>query len=281
MLGGALYDRRVGDRDGEGETDPFARHAADVREWPVAGDPRMVKESYRRLGTYLDDRYGGGEDDPPVLSWPETAAAVTAAVPAGAERILDAGCGPNPAASHRLARPGRTIITLDIGLGTVALAVAGGRRAGATFCGVVADVELLPFRPGGFDAVVCDDTIEHVPDPAVAVGELAKSLRPGGVAVIATPNRHRLSVLTQRAGNRMRGRRPPASSYYAAGSHLREYTPRELEQLLGASFTVERFVPVGSSLTSPASRAAGWLVRRGPFRRFTKVVVAVAHPRGS
>jgi SAM-dependent methyltransferase len=49
--------------------------------------------------------------------------------------------------------------------------------------------ESLPFAPAAFDLVTAFEVIEHVPNWARALDELARVLAPEGVAVISTPNR--------------------------------------------------------------------------------------------
>jgi SAM-dependent methyltransferase len=259
--------------------DPFRRHRAEVETSIRSGDPAAIKQSYRDLGSYLHDAYGDGDQMPPQLSWPETAAVVAGAIPPEAVRVLDAGCGPNPATAIAVHRPDRLVIALDIGLGTVRLACATGRARDRRLAGVVADVEHLPLRTGCLDAVICDDTIEHVPDDRAVVRELARCLRLRGVVVVATPNRLGLQVLYRRAKDRIRGRRLPPRAYFATSSHLREYTPGELGRLLAPDFVVDRFLRVGWAADSPAKRIANDVVRWWPFRLFTRVVVAVGTPR--
>jgi SAM-dependent methyltransferase len=60
--------------------------------------------------------------------------------------------------------------------------------------GVAADVRQLqglplPFDREWFDVVLCYETLEHVPDPAAFMEELARVLRIGGTLVLTTPNR--------------------------------------------------------------------------------------------
>ena len=259
--------------------DPFQRHRVDVEKSMRSGDPDAIKQSYRDLGSYLHDAYGDGERIPPQLSWPETASVVAGAIPVRAVRVLDAGCGPNPATAIAVHRPDRLVIALDIGLGTVRLACATGRTRQCELAGVVGDVEHLPLRAGCLDAAICDDTIEHVPDDRAAVRELARCLRSDGVVVVATPNRWGLQVLARRVKDRIRGRRLSAPAYFATSSHLREYTPAELGGILADDFVVDRFLPVGWAGSSLAQRIASRAVRRGPLRTFTRVVVAVGAPR--
>ena len=46
---------------------------------------------------------------------------------------------------------------------------------------VVADGARLPFADATFDMIESDAVLEHVPDPAVVIGELRRVLRPGGL----------------------------------------------------------------------------------------------------
>ena len=47
---------------------------------------------------------------------------------------------------------------------------------------------VLPFRDGAFDAAVHIVTIEHLSEPARALAEIARTLRPGGRLLIAAPH---------------------------------------------------------------------------------------------
>ncbi|MFZ0660778.1 MAG: class I SAM-dependent methyltransferase [Candidatus Binataceae bacterium] len=47
----------------------------------------------------------------------------------------------------------------------------------------------LPFRDGEFDLVLMLEVIEHLPDIPHALREVARVLKPGGTAILTTPNR--------------------------------------------------------------------------------------------
>ena len=51
----------------------------------------------------------------------------------------------------------------------------------------------LPFRSARFDLVMMLEVIEHLADIPHMIGEIARVMRPGGVAIVTTPNRLNVS----------------------------------------------------------------------------------------
>jgi SAM-dependent methyltransferase len=95
----------------------------------------------------------------------------------GDGRVLDLGCG----VGHSFAELApRETVGADIDPG----ALAGQERETHA-----ADMRRLPFPPRSFPSVISVHSIEHVPDPSVALGEVVRVLAPGGRAVLVTPNR--------------------------------------------------------------------------------------------
>lgn len=257
--------------------DAFLAHEHAASGAVSGGDPRAIKQMYVDLAEDLAAAVGEG--DAPGLAFPETADAVARILADGQGLHLDAGCGPNPVASFRVAElSGRPVVGVDIGHGMVALARRMAARRDVEFLGVVADLERLPFRDGAFGSVVCDDTIEHLPDDAAGFRELARTAVPDARLVLATPNRRRLDVVVAKLRDRARGRRRPASDYYEVASHLREYTHHELVDVAAPWLEAvgRGHVPwTGSRIR----RVASWVTRLPGLWRLGRVVLVVFRRR--
>lgn len=51
---------------------------------------------------------------------------------------------------------------------------------------IVADAANLPFKDGEFEAILCTEMLEHVPNPFKVESELRRVLRPGGMLILST-----------------------------------------------------------------------------------------------
>jgi len=52
---------------------------------------------------------------------------------------------------------------------------------------IISDITAIPVEDGAFDAVMCTEVLEHVPDPVAALKELNRVLKPGGYLLITAP----------------------------------------------------------------------------------------------
>ena len=99
-------------------------------------------------------------------------------------RILEVGCGlgDDAASLARLVAPGGSVVAVD---GSQAMVTAARERHGdvADLSFDVADAARLPLDDASFDACRVDRVLQHIADPASAVREMVRVLRPGGVLV--------------------------------------------------------------------------------------------------
>jgi SAM-dependent methyltransferase len=52
---------------------------------------------------------------------------------------------------------------------------------------IVSDITSIPEPDSSFDAVLCVEVLEHLPDPVIAVQEFARLARPGGYLILTAP----------------------------------------------------------------------------------------------
>jgi SAM-dependent methyltransferase len=146
------------------------------------------------------------------------------------DRVLDLGCGAGRHAFEALRR-GAHVLALDTDEGELqqvmsmfaAMSEAGEVPASASAAAVLADATSMPFPDGSFDRVIAAEVLEHIPADQAAMNEIARVLRPGGVAAVTVP-----AWLPERICWRL------SDDYHnVPGGHLRIFTRGELETKLG------------------------------------------------
>ena len=109
-----------------------------------------------------------------------------AALPAGA-RILDAGAGE---LRNRVHCGHLEYVSQDFcqyaGGGAVddGLQVASWNTSGVD---IVSDIAAIPVPDASFDAVLCTEVLEHVPEPTRAIDEFSRILKGGGRLILTAP----------------------------------------------------------------------------------------------
>lgn len=93
-------------------------------------------------------------------------------------RVLDAGCGRElPVDIPRAA----TLVGMDVSEELLAL----NENADEV---IVGDIQSYPLPPDDYDAVICWTVLEHLPKPRLAMSNMARTLKPGGLLVIGVPS---------------------------------------------------------------------------------------------
>jgi len=110
------------------------------------------------------------------------------------DRVLDLGCGAGRHAFEAYRR-GAHVVAADLDrkeLAPVSGMFAAMRAEGeaapaAAAAALTADATNLPFPDNSFDRVIAAEILEHVPRDRGAMTEIARVLRPGGIAAVTVP----------------------------------------------------------------------------------------------
>jgi 2-polyprenyl-6-hydroxyphenyl methylase/3-demethylubiquinone-9 3-methyltransferase len=120
---------------------------------------------------------------------PLRAAYVAARVELRGAKVADVGCG-GGLLSEALAQAGAQVTGIDLGEKVIEIARLHLHESNLQVdYRVQSSAELAGREPASFDAVCCMELVEHVPDPAALVSDLAAMLKPGGRLLMSTVNR--------------------------------------------------------------------------------------------
>jgi ubiquinone/menaquinone biosynthesis C-methylase UbiE len=212
--------------------------------------------------------------------------------------VLDLGCGPGTdlgAFAAAVGPAGRVV-----GIDSDPAAVSPARRLVSDWPQTtveVADAHALPLSAGSVDRVHTDRVLQHVDNPASVIAEVARVLRPSGVAAFAEPDwdtlvvdypdlavaeAYRRFVVEHAVRNAHAGRQLPALC-----EHQRLTAPRvipvtavfrdvtQADRILGFKRVTDRTVAAGYLSSRQADQ---WLthLRTGPFFASVTLFVTLA-----
>lgn len=154
----------------------------------------------------------------------ETIEAFTNLTPA--QTVLDVGSGEGFVMRHlREQRPDLALFGVDIEAGV--LKVAAYQNPGAHFA--VADGSRLPVAGGKFDLVLCNEVLEHLPEPARSLEEIARVGTSHFIFSVPREPHYRLANMLIGANWSRWGDDP---------DHLQRWTRSQFLDFLGRHFTV-------------------------------------------
>ena len=148
------------------------------------------------------------------------------------DRVLDLGCGAGRHAFEAYRR-GARVVAAELDLTELrpvsgmfaAMRAEGEAASAAAATALTADATRLPFGSESFDAIIAAEILEHVPDDAAALAEVARVLRPGGTVAVTVP-----AWLPERICWAL------SSEYHEVpGGHVRIFTRAELTAKLTAA----------------------------------------------
>ena len=121
----------------------------------------------------------------------------------GDEKVLDVGSGDGKFSNTYP----ENVIAMD-------LAKEAGLHTKAPF--VTGNALSLPFKSSSFDKVYCQEVIEHFPDQSfvrTAIKEIWRVLKPGGLAIVSTPNENSLVAMIRKT---IKGYKEPPGSIHTS-----------------------------------------------------------------
>lgn len=162
-------------------------------QYRSAGDQAAVVEHFDRLSASGDWSRLYAMADGVSYHFHVRRARVLELLPRNLGRVADVGCGPGVIVGAVLERGG----TFDgVDLSTAMIEEAGARYGnlpGVTFR--VGDIEALELESGAYDQVIAMAVLEYLQTPHTALAEIARILRPGGIAVITVPKPWHVNTL--------------------------------------------------------------------------------------
>ena len=113
---------------------------------------------------------------------------ILAAIPAGS-RVLDAGAGEqrNRQYCGHLEYVSQDFCQYEGQLGGAPAEGLQSKSWDTSCIDLVSDITAIPAPDASFDAVLCSEVLEHVPEPTHALDEFVRLLKPGGVVILTAP----------------------------------------------------------------------------------------------
>ncbi|MCA9773330.1 MAG: methyltransferase domain-containing protein [Myxococcales bacterium] len=163
---------------------------------------------------------------------------------------LDVGCGEGYG-TRLLASHADDATGIDVSPEAVRHARARYGAEASNLRYLVGSASLLPFPDRTFDLVTCFEMLEHIEEHDALLGEIRRVLRPGGLLLISTPNKHAYSDVPNYR-----------NEYHVRELYFEEFRALVAKHFLGVAYFSQKNVT--GSLIAPVDekRARPFEVRR-------------------
>jgi ArsR family transcriptional regulator len=213
---GFLVDRAEGAsnryRLADGAMPQPARAALEAMHDAIAGDAEIARDRERRARVLADraavawaDRVAGSLERQysPGRTWEALARSLLLLTDLG--DVVDVGAG-DGAIGELLATRARSVMCVDRSQRMVEAGLARVRRARLTGVRVVrGDMHELPLRSACADLVLLQQSLQYAAEPARAIKEATRLLRPGGRLLLVTLEKHTHADVREAYGHRHLG----------------------------------------------------------------------------
>ncbi|KKS22834.1 MAG: hypothetical protein UU81_C0047G0006 [Microgenomates group bacterium GW2011_GWC1_41_8] len=105
---------------------------------------------------------------------------------------------------------------------------------------VYADIQALPFESQSFDLIICNHILEHVENDKLAMRELYRVLKAGGLAILQVPFSSALAKTQEDSSIVTPDQR---TQIFGQDDHVRLYGTDYIDRLMGAGFKAKALLP--------------------------------------
>ena len=108
-------------------------------------------------------------------------------------KVLDLGCG-GGLLCEAMTESGADVVGIDASLKTIEIAKKHANEKNLKIDYLNTDIESFNYKEN-FDAVICFELIEHVPNPNELIAQISKLIKPNGKLFLSTINRNLYSFM--------------------------------------------------------------------------------------
>lgn len=198
-----------------------------------------LKRLYELVGQVMQAEKGVLVGDNPCSVASITSAVLEMAKSIQPCRVLNVGIGGYPVLDAALIKKGFQVLGIEYAYSLTALAVENLRKMNVLMPCVVGDGVRLPFRDASFDASICSETVEHIPNDSGVIREIHRVLKPQGTLLFTVPCILDMHGFPSRIKNWLGGK-----GWINHENHLREYTYFSAKKLVDPFFRIERWLSV-------------------------------------
>lgn len=217
------------------------------------------RDLYEMIGIELREEHGAAGNHNPCSVEVITGTVLRMAEKITPCRLLDIGVGGFPVIDTELMKKGFAVTGLEYSASLIGIAREILEKSALSMPLVLGDAQNLPFTEESFDACLCSETLEHLPDDRKAVLEIHRVLKAGGRLILTVPNLWAFLGIGKKILKFCK-----SGSWVTHPTHLREYDFFTVRKLFSGLFEIESWhsVPFTSvpSPRMPYENALGRLV---------------------
>lgn len=218
--------------------DPISKKEMDDLQEAILKNEKLSASDFRRLyelaGVRFKEEFGSSGAHNPCSVETISKIVLKMAEEVNPCTLLNVGMGGYPFVDMELSRRGFSVTGLEYSASLAGIAHEVSANGGCSFPIILGDAQNLPFLAESFEACLCSETLEHLPDDRRALSEIHRVLKPDGCLILTVPNLWAFLGWQDRVGQFVKTR-----SWVATPSHVREYHFFSVMKLLKGFFEIK------------------------------------------